>query len=58
MNLEQTVMPELCRSAQDHTPFEGVRVKGWPVTTLVRGIPMFRDGEIQKDFPGRYLPRS
>lgn len=58
MDLEQTVTPELCRSAQDHTPFEGVKVKGWPVATLLRGIPMFRDGEIAKDFPGRYLARS
>lgn len=58
MNLEQTVTPELCRSAQDHTPFNGVKVKGWPVTTLVRGIPMLRDGEIAKDWPGKYLKRS
>jgi dihydropyrimidinase/allantoinase len=57
-NLEQIVTPELCRSAQDHTPFEGVSVKGWPVATLVRGIPMLRDGEVAKDWPGRYVPRS
>lgn len=56
--LEQVVTPELCRSAQDHSPFEGVAVKGWPVATLVRGIPMLRDGEIDKDWPGRYLRRS
>ncbi|HEX9710959.1 MAG TPA: dihydroorotase family protein [Actinomycetota bacterium] len=58
MNLEQTVTPDLCRSAQDHSPFGGVKVKGWPVATLVRGIPMLRDGEIAKDFPGQYLRRS
>jgi dihydropyrimidinase/allantoinase len=58
MNLEQTVTPELCRSAQDHSPFGGVVVKGWPVATLVRGMPMLRDGEIEKDFPGTYLRRT
>jgi dihydropyrimidinase/allantoinase len=57
-DLEQVVTPELCRSAQDHTPFAGVAVKGWPVTTLVRGIPMFQDAEVSKDWPGTYLNRT
>lgn len=56
--LEQTVTPELCLSAQDHTPFAGVAVRGWPVATLVRGIPMLRDGEVSKDWPGRFLRRT
>jgi dihydroorotase (multifunctional complex type) len=56
-NLEQVVTPELCLSAQDHTPFEGIAVKGWPVATLVRGIPMLRDGEVAKDWPGAYVKR-
>ena len=58
IGLEQPVTPERCRSAQDHTPFNGIAVRGWPVATLVRGIPMFRDGEIAKDFPGRYVRRA
>ena len=56
--LEQVVTPEVCLSAQDHTPFQGVPLKGWPTTTLVRGIPMLRDGEVAKDWPGAYLRRS
>lgn len=28
------------------TPFEGMRVKGWPVATIVGGQPVMRDGEI------------
>ncbi|RAH98983.1 allantoinase [Acuticoccus sediminis] len=28
------------------SPFEGRKVKGWPVATLVRGKPVMRDGEI------------
>jgi dihydropyrimidinase/allantoinase len=57
LDLEQVVTPELCLSAQDHTPFAGVSVRGWPVATLVRGIPMFRDGEAAKDFPGKFVRR-
>lgn len=37
LDLEQTVTPELLHSEQDHTPFAGVRVKGWPVATILRG---------------------
>ena len=58
LDLEQVVTPELCLSAQDHTPFAGVTVRGWPVATLVRGIPMFRDGEAAKDHVGSYLSRG
>jgi dihydroorotase (multifunctional complex type) len=58
LDLEQVVTPELCRSAQDHTPFAGVSVKGWPAATLVRGMTMYRDGDVAKDWPGAYLRRS
>jgi dihydropyrimidinase/allantoinase len=58
LDLEQVVTPEMCLSAQDHTPFAGVSVRGWPVATLVRGVPMFRDGEAAKDFPGVFLKRG
>jgi dihydropyrimidinase/allantoinase len=58
LDLEQVVTPELCLSAQDHTPFAGVSVRGWPVCTLVRGAPMYRDGEASKDFPGAFLRRA
>lgn len=58
VNLTQTVTPELCRSAQDHSPFAGVSVTGWPTTTLVRGMSVFRDDEIAKEFDGTYLNRG
>ena len=58
LDLEQVVTPELCQSAQDHTPFAGVKVRGWPVVTLVRGIPMLRDGDVSKDHPGTFLKRD
>jgi dihydroorotase-like cyclic amidohydrolase len=58
MELEQTVTAELCQSAQDHCPFEGEVVKGWPVTTLVRGTPAYVDGKVSADFGGQYLKRG
>ena len=57
-NLTQTVTPELCQSAQDHCPFNGIDVTGWPVTTLVRGIPMFESGKVAAEFPGVYVKRT
>lgn len=31
----------------DYTPFEGMRVQGWPVTVLSRGAVVCRDGELR-----------
>ncbi|MGH9065411.1 MAG: dihydroorotase [Acidimicrobiales bacterium] len=57
LELEQRVTPELCRSAQDHTPFEGAMVRGWPTTTLVRGRRVLDRGEVTEGWPGRYVRR-
>jgi dihydropyrimidinase/allantoinase len=58
LDLEQEVTTELCQSAQDHCPFQGEQVKGWPVTTLVRGLPMMEAGKVSAEFPGQYLKRT
>ena len=58
LDLEQVVTTELCHSAQDHTPFEGITVKGWPTDTILRGTPVFRDGEVVGGHRGEYLHRS
>ena len=44
-------------SAQDHTPFQGVSLKGWPVRTLLRGTTVYRDGEVIGPPSGRFLER-
>ncbi|MDE2572719.1 MAG: dihydroorotase family protein, partial [bacterium] len=54
---EALVTPELLHSAQDHTPFQGVRIKGWPVRTLLRGRTVFKDGQIVAPPSGRFLAR-
>jgi dihydroorotase-like cyclic amidohydrolase len=57
LDLEQVVTPELCQSAQDHTPFEGVAVRGWPTVTLLRGQKVFDRGEVASAFPGQFVRR-
>lgn len=57
LELEQTVTPELLHSAQDHTPFAGVAVKGWPVQTILRGAVAFRAGEVVGSPNGRFVSR-
>jgi dihydropyrimidinase len=58
LDKQQVVTAELCHSAQDHTPFEGIAVKGWPTDTILRGRPVFRDGEVVDGAHGEYLHRS
>jgi dihydroorotase-like cyclic amidohydrolase len=57
LDREATVTPELLHSEQDHTPFEGVKLRGWPVRTLLRGRTAFLDGQVQGDPHGQFLVR-
>lgn len=54
----QTVTPELCRSGQDHCPFDGVELTGWPVHTVVGGRVAFRDGVVCGEPTGKYVRRD
>src|SRR3546814_3775230 len=36
-DLERTVDPATLESNSDYSPYEGMRLKGWPVSKLVRG---------------------
>ena len=49
--------PEVLHSAQGRTPFVGMRVKGWPARTLLRGETVFADGELACSPAGRFVPR-
>jgi dihydropyrimidinase len=43
----------------DYTPYEGIAVKGWPVSTLVRGRFVVRDGTlVGAPGAGRYVARA
>jgi len=54
---EAAVTPELLHSAQDHTPFQGVRLRGWPVRTVLRGKTVFAGGRVIGPPEGRFVRR-
>ena len=45
-------------SGQDHCPFDGVKVKGWPETTILRGAVVYTDGEVVGEPRGQYVRRA
>jgi dihydropyrimidinase len=54
-----TITQALIGDANDHTPYEGFEVTGWPVTTLVRGVPVVEDGKVVgQPGHGQFLPRG
>ncbi len=44
-----TISQSMLHDAMDYTPYDDMEVTGWPVMTLLRGAPVWRDGE----FTGR-----
>ena len=54
---EQTISPAVLHSAQDFTPFAGLRVKGWPTHTLLRGRLVFDGATVLGAPEGRYVKR-
>ncbi len=58
LNWEKEVTAAALHSAQDYTPFEGLRLKGWPRFTLLRGQLTFAEGQVVgKTGMGEYLHR-
>ena len=54
-----TLTHALMQDANDHTPYEGFEVTGWPETTLVRGVPVVDGGRVVGEpGHGRWLPRG
>jgi dihydropyrimidinase len=51
-NRETVVTHAALHDAMDYTPFEGTRVKGWPVTTVSRGDVVW-DGHTVRGEAGR-----
>ncbi len=57
--LEKEVRAEELLSHADYSLYEGWRLKGWPVLTMVRGKVVMRDGKILGEAGcGRYVPRA
>lgn len=59
LNLEKTVSHELFGTWSDYNLYTGVRLKGWPVLTMLRGRVVARDGAVTAE-PGygRFVPRK
>jgi len=55
-NKEVTITQKMMHDAMDYTPYEGKVVKGWPTVTLLRGEPVFENGEfVGERGKGRFL---
>ncbi len=56
---EKTITPETLRHNADYSPYEGMRVRGWPVLTMVRGqVVMQEDRIIAGKGLGKYVKRK
>jgi dihydropyrimidinase len=56
---EITINAEILHHNCDYTPYEGIRVKGWPKTVLSRGEVVVRDGRfVGNKGQGRFLKRG
>jgi dihydropyrimidinase len=54
-----TITQSLIQDGNDHTPYEGMEVTGWPEMTLVRGVPVMEAGRIVgAEGHGAFLPRA
>ena len=58
-NRKVTISNDLLHHQVDYTPYEGMEVTGWPVTTLSRGKVVWNDGDVTAEpGHGRFLPRK
>ncbi len=58
LNLEKKVTAAEQHSCSDYTIYEGWKMKGWPVLTMLRGSVIVKDGKlVGSQGYGRYLPR-
>ncbi len=49
---EVTITQDLMHDAMDYTPYEGRKVTGWPIATLLRGRAVWKDGEFAGEAGG------
>jgi dihydropyrimidinase len=57
-NRKVTISQKLLHHGSDYTPYEGIEVTGWPISTMVRGRFVVRDRElVGKRGQGTYISR-
>jgi dihydropyrimidinase len=52
LDLEKKVTPELLQSYSDYTIYDGLKMKGWPTMTIVRGKVIMEDGQVDSSSLG------
>jgi len=59
LDLEKTVTPDLLQSYSDYTIYDGWKLRGWPVMTIVRGNIVMEEGQIATEAlrHGEFIPR-
>ena len=57
--VEKTITSKILRQNADYSPFEGRRVRGWPVVTIIRGRVVVQQGKllVEKGW-GQYIRRE
>ena len=57
--ITRTIRHADLHDGSDYTPYEGIEVTGWPVTTIVRGQTIVENGRlVAPKGAGTFLPRS
>ncbi len=58
-DLVQTVHHKDLHDGADYSPYEGLTLRGWPITVMLRGKVMMRDGQLEGALgDGVYLTRT
>jgi dihydropyrimidinase len=56
---KETISQKLLHHGSDYTPYEGIAVTGWPISTMVRGKFVVRNGKlVGTKGGGAYVPRE
>lgn len=56
---QTTIQQSILHHGADYTPYEGLEVTGWPVTTILRGQVVVQDGVLHgAPGAGEFLPRA
>jgi dihydropyrimidinase len=57
--MKVTISQKILHHGSDYTPYEGIEVTGWPVSTMVRGRFVVRDGVlVGRKGEGTYISRA
>lgn len=57
MEKEVEIIPDILHSISGYSPFEGRKLKGWPLVTMLRGEIIYENGKLLKRGLGEFIPR-